>query len=55
MDVDDLEDWLELQDPKMQKQIEEGYREYREGKARPAREFLAELKREAAHKKKTGR
>lgn len=52
MDVDDLEDWLELQDPKMQKQIEEGYREYREGKARPAREFLAELKREAAGRKK---
>lgn len=52
MDVADMEDWLELQDPKMQKQIEEGYREYREGKARPARDFLAELKREAAVQKK---
>ncbi len=52
MDVADLEDWLELQDPKVQKQIEEGYEEYRQGKARPAREFLAELQREAASQKK---
>ena len=52
IDVDDLEDWLELQDPEMQKQIEEGYKEYRQGKARPAREFLAELQREAAVQKK---
>lgn len=52
MDVDDLEDWLELQDPKMQKQIAEGYREYRQGKARPARDFLAELKQGAASRQR---
>lgn len=52
MDVDDLEDWLELRDPEMQKQIEEGYREYRKGKTRPAREFLAKLRREVASQKK---
>lgn len=55
MDVDDLEDWLELQDPKMRKQIEDGYREYREGKARPARDFLAELQHKTAVRKKNSR
>lgn len=50
--VDELEDWLEVNDPEIQRQIEEGYREYRAGKARPAREFLAELRREAVVPKK---
>ena len=52
MDVDDLEDWLELQDPKLQKQIEEGYEQYRQGKTRPARDFLAELRKEGVPQKK---
>lgn len=47
MDVDDLEDWLELRDPKLAKQIEEGYQEHQGGKTRPARDFLAELRQEA--------
>lgn len=51
VDVADLEDWLELQDPKVRKQIEEGYEEYRQGKTRPAREFLAELRRETVSQK----
>lgn len=50
MDVDDLEDWLELQDPEMQKQIEEGYKEYRQGKTRSLDEFLAELQEEKGKK-----
>ena len=44
--VADMEDWLELQDPRVKKQIAESYQEYRDGKARPAREFLAELEGE---------
>ena len=43
MDIDDMEDWLELQDTEMQKQIAEGYKEYRQGRTRPLDEFLAEL------------
>ena len=43
VDIDDLEDWLELQDPEMQEQISEGYREYRQGKTKPLDDFLAEL------------
>lgn len=43
VDIDDLEDWLELQDPEMQEQIAEGYREYRQGKTKPLDDFLAEL------------
>ena len=42
MDIDDIEDWLEVQDPKMQKQIAEGYKEYRQGETRPLDEFLSE-------------
>ena len=43
MDIDDMEDWLELQDPEMQEQIAEGYKEYRQGKTRPLDDFLTEL------------
>lgn len=48
MDADELEDYLELQDPKLKKQIEEGYKAYRAGRGREARKFLAELKSELA-------
>ena len=39
-----MEDWLELQDPEMQKQIAEGYEEYRQGRTRPLDDFLNEEK-----------
>jgi antitoxin (DNA-binding transcriptional repressor) of toxin-antitoxin stability system len=52
MNIDDLEDYIELQDPKMKKQISEGFREYLEGKARPVEELLAELKKEYAKPKR---
>ena len=42
MDIDDMEDWLELQDPEIQKQIAEGYKEYRQGKTRSLDDFLYE-------------
>jgi len=47
VDIDALEDFLEIHDPKMQRKIRASMKAYRAGKARPAREFLEELKREA--------
>lgn len=43
MSADELEDYLELQDPKVQRSIAKSTEEFRAGKSRPAREFLAEL------------
>ena len=44
MDADELEDYLELQNPQVKKDIAEGYKAYTEGKGRDAWEVLAELK-----------
>ncbi len=52
MDVAELEDYLELQDPKLRKQITEGYAEYRRGQAQPARKFLSGIRRERLKRKK---
>jgi hypothetical protein len=52
MHVDDLEDYLDLHDSELNDHIAKSNAEYREGKARPASEFLAELKSEAKKKKK---
>lgn len=46
MDIDDFEDWLELQDPKAQKDIRKSNEEYLAGKSRPYAEFLSELRKE---------
>ena len=43
MDIDEFEDYLELQDPKVSKHIQKSNEEYLAGKSRPARELLAEL------------
>lgn len=43
--VDELEDYLELQNPKVKRQIHQSFREYQAGKARPAKDFLAELRK----------
>ena len=43
MDADELEDYLEIHDPKVQRFIRKSHEEYLAGKGRPAREFLAEL------------
>lgn len=45
MDIDEFEDYLELRDTGVKKQIKKSYDEYRKGKARPARDFLREIKR----------
>ncbi len=52
MHVDDLEDYLELQDPALKAEIRKSYREYRSGKARNARKFLAELRSSPGRPKK---
>lgn len=46
MDVDEFEDYLELQDPKVRRDMEISRRQYLAGKIRPAEELLAELKAE---------
>ena len=46
MDVDEFEDYLELQDPKVKRDIEISRKEYLAGKSRSADELLAELKAE---------
>ena len=43
MDIDEFEDYLELQDPKIREHIRKSNAEYQTGKSRPAAEFLAEL------------
>jgi len=56
MDVDELEDYLEVRDPKMRRQIKEGYQEYLRGELREdAWEFLTELEREPEPPKKRKR
>lgn len=44
MSADELEDYLELQDPKVRRDIAASNKEYRAGKSRPARELLADLR-----------
>jgi PHD/YefM family antitoxin component YafN of YafNO toxin-antitoxin module len=46
MDADEFEDYLELQDPEVRRDIEISRKEYLAGKSRPAEELLAELKAE---------
>ena len=43
MDAEELEDYLELRDPKVQREIQQSNKEYLAGKSRPLEEFLAEL------------
>lgn len=43
MHVEDLEDYLELRDPALKKQIAKSNAEYRRGEAREGTRFLAEL------------
>ena len=45
LDVDEYEDYLDLQDPELKQQIKEGYDEYRRGKlTEDLDSFLARLK-----------
>ena len=46
MAIDEFEDYLELQQPKVRESIRESQQEYLAGKSRPAGEFLEELRRQ---------
>ena len=52
MHVDDLEDYLEMQNRSVKEQIQTSPAEYRRGAARSAHEFLAELKTPSRKRKK---
>ena len=45
IDADDMEDFVELQNSLIKKQISKGYQEFKTGKTVPARSFLQSLKR----------
>lgn len=45
VDVDDMEDFVELQNPLLKKQITKGYAEFKAGKTISTRSFLKYLKR----------
>ena len=49
MDADELEDYLEIRDPKVQRFIRKSHEEYLAGKGRPAEELLAVLRAERAN------
>jgi hypothetical protein len=51
MDADELEDYLELRDTKVKKQIVESRKDYEAGRVRDARELLNELKGERKGRK----
>lgn len=50
MDVDELEDYLELQDPKICRHIKKSTEEYLAGKSRPMDEYLAEVSQKRTKK-----
>jgi hypothetical protein len=52
MHVDDLEDYLEMQNRSGKEQIQTSTAEYRRGAARNATEFMAELKAPRSKRKK---
>ena len=52
MNVDELEDYLEQQEPGLKKQIHKSHAEYRRGKAQDAAAFLSSLRRTSAKSKK---
>jgi hypothetical protein len=55
LDIDEFEDYLELQDPRIRAHIRKSNAEYLAGKSRPFAEFLADLDRGAARGTKAKR
>ena len=45
LNIDDLEDYLEMNDPVIRKHIEKSHDDYLNGKVTPARAMLAELRK----------
>ena len=52
MHVDDLEDYLEMQNAALKEQIEKSTEQYRRGASRSARAFLADLEKTSNSRKK---
>jgi hypothetical protein len=52
MHIDDFEDYLDMQDAGLKKQIARSYAEYRKGNARDVSEFLSELRSPAKKRRK---
>jgi len=52
MHVDDLEDYLEMQNHSVKEQVQTSTAEYRRGAARSAQVFLSELKAPSSKRKK---
>jgi len=50
MDIDEFEDYLELNAPKARREIKKSNEDIRAGRTRPARELLAELRGESKSK-----
>ena len=55
MDADELEDYLEARDPRLQEQIRDSNEDIRDGRTRPVEDFLSELDQAAKPVAKTGR
>ena len=55
MNIDEFEDYLELQDPKVRADIAQSRKEFEAGKSRPADELLLELDARAAKREKATR
>ena len=55
MDAEELEDYLELRDPTVQREIQRSNEEYLAGKSRPFEEFLSELPSGKSKKSKSRR
>src|SRR6266436_2076066 len=53
MDIDEFEDYLEVNDPRVRKEIELSNEDFRAGRFRPAEEFLEELRREQRSRAKS--
>jgi hypothetical protein len=52
MSADELEDYLEIQEPGLKAQIRKGNQEYRQGKSRSAKAFLAVLRKKGSRPKR---
>src|SRR3989441_3773122 len=51
LDADELEDYLELRDPKIRAQIQKSNKDIKAGRTRPAEELLAEFRKGQPAKK----
>ena len=52
MNIEEFEDYLDLQNPGLKKQIRKSQDEYRRGKAREAGKFLVQLRRADSRRQK---